>query len=111
MPPSARELVADRFRPLFTIGQGGMGWVELALEQGQHGIERIVALKRMLPEASIDKHHVDMFMREAHVAELLSHPNVVHAYAFGQDKGELFLAMEYVEGEPLSRVLSAAHAQ
>jgi serine/threonine protein kinase len=111
MPPSDRELVADRFRPLFIIGHGGMGWVELALEQGQHGIERIVALKRMLPEASVDKHHVDMFMREAHVAELLSHPNVVHAYSFGQDNGELFLAMEYVEGEPLSRVLSAAHAQ
>ncbi len=111
MPPSDRDLVANRFRSLFVIGRGGMGWVEVALEQGDHSFERIVALKRMLPESSIDRHHIDMFMREAHVAELLSHPNVVHAFAFGEDKGELFLAMEYVEGEPLSRVHSAAHKQ
>jgi serine/threonine protein kinase len=109
--PSSAPLVADRFRSLFVIGRGGMGWVEVALEQGERGFQRIVALKRMLPEASIDRHHIDMFMREAHVAELLSHPNVVHAFAFGEDKGELFLAMEYVEGEPLSRMLATAHKQ
>jgi serine/threonine protein kinase len=109
--PSSSPLVANRFRSLFVIGRGGMGWVEVALEQGERGFQRIVALKRMLPEASIDRHQIDMFMREAHVAELLSHPNVVHAFAFGEDKGELFLAMEYVEGEPLSRMLTVAHKQ
>ena len=50
-----------------------------------------------------------MFLREARLAALLKHPNVVHAFAFGELYGELFIAMEYVEGEPLSRVLAAAH--
>ncbi len=86
-----------------------MGVVEVALEQGDGGFERIVALKRMLPEASVDRHHVDMFLREARLAALLTHPNVVHAFAFGENQGELFLAMEYVEGEPLSALLQRAH--
>jgi serine/threonine-protein kinase len=51
-----------------------------------------------------------MFLREARLAALLQHPNVVHAFAFGELYGELFLAMEYVEGEPLSRVLAAARS-
>ena len=97
-------LVANRFRSLFVLGRGGMGSVDAALELGEEGARRIVALKRMLPESSVDRSHIDMFMREAHVAEMLSHPNVVHAFASGEDERELFLAMEYVEGEPLSRV-------
>jgi serine/threonine-protein kinase len=51
-----------------------------------------------------------MFLREARLAALLAHPNVVHAFAFGEAYGELFLAMQYVEGEPLSSVLAAARA-
>ena len=48
-----------------------------------------------------------MFLREAQLAALLDHPNVVHAYASGELEGELYIAMEYVEGEPLSRVLGS----
>jgi serine/threonine protein kinase len=106
---SGVDLIEGRFRSLFVIGRGGMGTIEVALEQGTGGYERIVALKRMLPEASIEKHQVDMFLREARLAVLLAHPNVVHAFSFGEHKGQLFLAMEYVEGEPLSHVLTAMH--
>jgi serine/threonine protein kinase len=105
---SAPDLLANRFRSLFLVGRGGMGSVEVALEQGEGGYERIVALKRMLPEGMGDRRLVEMFLREARLATLLKHPNVVHAFAFGENKGELFLTMEYVEGEPLSRVLTAA---
>ena len=83
-----------------------MGVVEVALEQGEDGFERICALKRLLPEGARDKRHTDMFLREARLAALLSHPNVVHGFAFGETNGEFFLAMEYVEGEPLSRLLT-----
>jgi hypothetical protein len=100
--------VAERYRSLFVIGKGGMGSVEVALERGAGGFERIVALKRMLPEASRDTRQTSMFLREARLAALLAHPNVVHAFAFGESEGELFLAMEYVEGEPLSHVLRVA---
>ncbi|MEO8875320.1 MAG: serine/threonine-protein kinase, partial [Polyangiaceae bacterium] len=105
MPPSTVPSL-DRYRPLYAIGRGGMGVVEVALEQGDDGFERICALKRLLPEGARDKRHTDMFLREARLAALLSHPNVVHGFAFGETDGEFFLAMEYVEGEPLSRVLT-----
>ncbi len=100
--------VAEKYRSLFIIGQGGMGSVEVALERAGTEFQRIVALKRMLPAAARDKRHVDMFLREARLAALLSHPNVVHAFDFGEAKGELYLAMEYVEGEPLSHVVTSA---
>jgi serine/threonine-protein kinase len=105
--------VEDRYRSLFIIGRGGMGNVEVALERGGGGFERferVVALKTLLPEGARDPRHKEMFLREARLAALLKHPNVVHAFAFGELFGELFLAMEYVEGEPLSRVLGAARA-
>jgi len=100
--------VDDRYRQLFTVGRGGMGTVEVALERTSGGPGRIVALKRLLPERARDARAKEMFLREARVAALLVHPNVVRALAFGDQGGELFIAMEYVEGEPLSRVLAAA---
>src|SRR5271166_468117 len=99
--------VEDRYRSLFVIGRGGMGTVEVALERGSADVERVVALKRLLPEQARDPRHKQMFLREARLAALLRHPHVVHAYAFGELYGELFLAMEYVEGETLSRALTA----
>jgi len=99
--------VGDRYQPIFLLGRGGMGTVEVALERGPQGFERVVALKRLLPEQARDPRHKEMFLREARLAALLKHPNVVHAYAFGELYGELFIAMEYLEGEPLSRVLAA----
>src|SRR5271166_3316751 len=103
--------VEDRYRSLFVVGRGGMGAVEVALERGLAGFERIVALKRLLPEQARDPRHKEMFLREARLAALLKHPNVVHAFAFGELYGELFLAMEYVEGETLTRVLAAGRGE
>jgi serine/threonine protein kinase len=100
--------VEDRYRSLFVIGRGGMGTVEVALERGKEDFERIVALKRLLPEGARDARHKEMFLREARLAALLAHPNVVHVFGFGDLYGELFMAMEYVEGEPLSHVLRAS---
>ncbi len=100
----------DRYRSLFTVGRGGMGTVEVALERGAGGFERVVALKRLLPEQARDPRHKQMFLREARLAALLRHACVVHAFAFGELYGELFLAMEYVEGETLSRALAANQA-
>ena len=99
--------VGGRYRSLFVVGKGGMGSVEAALQEGGAERERVVALKRLLPDAARDRRRVDMFLREAKLAAMLSHPNVVTAYDYGEIDGELYLAMEYVEGQPLSRVLKA----
>lgn len=87
-----------------------MGSVEAALEIGDataDSYQRVVALKRLLPDAARDKRRAEMFLREAKLAKLLDHPNVVRAFDYGEIDGELYLAMEYVEGQPLSRVLRA----
>jgi serine/threonine-protein kinase len=103
--------LSSRYRSLFVLGRGGMGTVEAALEidpDGQNdasAYRRVVALKRLLPDVAVDRRRTDMFLREARLAAMLDHPNVVRAFDYGQIDGELFLAMEYVEGQPLSRVL------
>src|SRR5580704_14795983 len=107
-PDGAAPIAADlaaRYSPLFEIGRGGMGTIEVALEVPS---ERIVALKRMHPQASRERRQTEMFLREARLAASLVHPNVVHAFDFGESEGELFLAMEYVEGETLSAIVRAA---
>jgi serine/threonine protein kinase len=106
--PVCSGRIEDRYRSLFVVGRGGMGTVEVALEREARGFGRVVALKRLLPEGARNPRHKEMFLREARLAALLAHPNVVHAFAFGELSGELFMAMEYVEGETLSHVLRAA---
>jgi serine/threonine-protein kinase len=85
-----------------------MGSVEVALERGANDFKRIIALKRMHREGPRDKRHTEMFLREARLARLLNHPNVVHAWDYGEVDGELYIAMEYVEGMTLSAVLEQA---
>ena len=62
----------------------------------------------MHPESPRERRQTEAFVREARLAVMLVHPNVVHAFDFGQLEGELFLAMEYVEGETLSAIVRAA---
>ncbi len=103
---------------MFVLAEGGMGTVEAALDLGptassegaespEPNVERIVALKRLLPGAARDKRRIEMFLREARLAKMLEHPNIVRAYDFGELGGELYLAMEFVDGEPLSKLLTA----
>jgi serine/threonine-protein kinase len=106
---SKGSALTSQFRPLFVVGRGGMGSIEVAIEKTEDGSERVVALKRMLPSAVLDKRLTEMFLREAKLASMLAHPNVVHAMSFGERDGELYLVMEYIEGEPLSRVVALAN--
>jgi serine/threonine-protein kinase len=85
-----------------------MGSVEAVAEELDDGTTRVVALKRILRTAGTDASRLEMFLREARLTTLLSHPNVIRSLAFGEALGEVYLAMEYVAGEPLSRVIVAA---
>src|ERR1700712_3190544 len=93
------------------LGTGGMAEVFSARRDGPHGFTKRVALKRILPNAAEDDAFVQMFIGEASLAARLSHPNIVHVFDFGDDQGELFIAMELVEGTSLGRLLRAASAR
>src|ERR1700753_4379353 len=90
------------------LGTGGMAEVFAARRDGPHGFSKRVAVKRILPNAAEDDAFVAMFIGEAALAARLSHPNIVHVFDFGDDQGELYLAMELVEGTSLGRLLRAA---
>ncbi|MEY4576816.1 MAG: hypothetical protein RL701_1519, partial [Pseudomonadota bacterium] len=93
------------------LGTGGMAEVFAARREGPHGFTKRVAVKRILPNAAEDDAFVAMFINEASLAGRLSHPNIVQVFDFGDDQGELYLAMELVEGTSLGRLLRAASAR
>ncbi|MFI5308189.1 MAG: protein kinase [Polyangiales bacterium] len=87
------------------LGIGGMAEVFEAQRSGPHGFRKRVALKRILPQVVADPTYVRMFTEEAALAGQLEHPNIVQVFDFGEDEGELFLAMELVEGTSVARAL------
>jgi serine/threonine-protein kinase len=90
------------------IATGGMAEVYLARRAGPHGFQKIVAVKRILPQLASDHEFVSMFVDEARVCARLSHPNIVQVFDFGEEGGELFMAMEYVDGTTGARLIRAA---
>lgn len=70
-----------------------------------------VAIKRILPQLSKDPRFVAMFCDEARICAALSHPNIVQVIDFGEDQGELFIAMEYVDGISCAKLLRAVAAR
>jgi eukaryotic-like serine/threonine-protein kinase len=96
-----------RYELITRIGQGGMAEVQLALQRGPAGFEKLVVVKLVHTELASQKAFVDMLLDEARVAALVKHPNVVDIYDLGEADGKYFIAMEYLEGEPLLSVLRA----
>jgi hypothetical protein len=102
--PLIGRLLADRYKVLRTIGEGGMGRVYLA-EHVRMG--RLSAVKVMSPALAPTADAIGRFNREAANASRINQPNVAAIYDFGEtEDGTLYLAMEYVEGETLTAVLS-----
>jgi len=101
--PKTGDVVADKYRIEQLIGVGGMGAVFSAIHQFTG---KRVALKWMLPELAKDADAVARFMREAHAAGRISHPNVVDVYDVGQHASSYFLVMEFLQGEPLTSALA-----
>jgi len=94
-------LIAERYRIISLLGRGGMGEVFRAddLTLGQP-----VALK-FLPESMIDRSMLERFRNEVRIARLISHRNVCRVYDIGETDNQVFLSMEYVDGEDLSSLL------
>ncbi len=90
------------------LGVGGMATVHRALERGIEGFERIVALKRLLPHLAEDASFIKAFVREAKLASLLNHHNIVQIYELGRVGTEYFISMEHIDGRDIRRILRHA---
>jgi serine/threonine protein kinase len=93
------DLIAH-YRIEHRLGEGGMGEVYLATDTK---LDRKVAIKVLPPDVAQHRDRMDRFIREARAASALSHPNLAHIYEIGEAGSLRFIAMEFVEGEPLDR--------
>src|SRR5579863_6449035 len=109
--PAAPHAIAE-FEIVRRLGAGGMAEVFLAKKQGAEGTYKVLVLKRILPMHGGSRRFRAMFIEEARLATRLNHPNVVQVYEL-QDFGDdgLLLAMEYVEGFDLGRLVAATRAK
>jgi serine/threonine protein kinase len=106
-PESAPLRILGRYALYEEIAAGGMATVHFGRLIGPVGFSRTVAIKRLHPQYAKDPEFVSMFLDEARLAARIRHPNVVQTLDVVAVEGELFLVMEYIEGESLARVISA----
>jgi len=97
--------VVGRYALFGEIAAGGMATVHLGRLLGPVGFARTVAIKRLHPQFAKDPEFVSMFLDEARVAARIQHPNVVSTLDVVAMSGELFLVMEYVQGESLAKLV------
>jgi serine/threonine protein kinase len=99
-----------KYELLERLGTGGMAIVYRARYTAAPGITKPVVIKKVLDVYAEDQAFVQMFIQEARISVGLNHGNIVQVFDFGQVDGEYFLAMELVDGQPLSRVIKKAQA-
>jgi tRNA A-37 threonylcarbamoyl transferase component Bud32 len=97
-----------RYTLVEKLGAGGMAEVYLARQRGVTGVEKTVVLKRILPHLSEDAMFIELFLQEARLAARIRHPNVVQVYDVGRAQQSCYIAMEYVQGWDLSRLMHHA---
>lgn len=100
-----RYLLLDR------INVGGMAEVFRGKTAGAEGFERIVALKRILPNIAADPDFVQMFVEEAKLVAQLQHANIAQVYDLDQEGGTYYIAMEYVSGTDLRSMWDRARGR
>ncbi|MBL8957026.1 MAG: serine/threonine protein kinase [Myxococcaceae bacterium] len=97
-----------RYRVVERIGAGGMAEVFRATYDGRFGDKKQVVLKLVLPELAESADYAGMFLDEGRLTASLSHPNLPVAYELGLHGGRNYLAMEWVDGVPLRKIVSRA---
>ena len=96
------QKINDRYQIIRTVGEGGMANVYLAHDTI---LDRDVAVKILRGDLADDDKFVRRFQREAIAASSLSHPNIVEMYDVGEDQGQYYIVMEYVEGKTLKSLV------
>jgi serine/threonine-protein kinase len=97
-----------RYELVSWLGRGGMAETWRARLVGDAGVTKPVLIKKVLPEYANDEAFISMFISEARISASMSHGNVAQVFDFGRVDGEYFLAMEFVDGQPLNRLLKRA---
>jgi serine/threonine protein kinase len=112
-PPSASSIEETlprqfgKYTLLRAIASGGMAKVYLAIQRAVAGFEKLVVIKRILPELSADDAFVEMLLSEARIAATLNHPNVVQTFDVGEVEGTYYIAMEHINGEDIRSIVRA----
>ena len=94
----------DRYELLCPIAHGGMASVWLARLHGKHGFEKLVAVKTILPQYASDPRFERMFLDEARIAAGIEHANVAQILDLGEQHEVLYLVMEWIDGDSLSKL-------
>jgi serine/threonine protein kinase len=100
-----------RYTLLKKLATGGMAEVFLARQKGLEGFEKLLVIKRILPHLADDAEFVSMFLNEARIAARFNHPNIVQIYDLGKEEDTYFIAMEFIHGEDLGRIMRRAWKQ
>jgi serine/threonine protein kinase len=90
------------------LATGGMAEVWLARQTGIEGFNRHIVVKRILAHLAEDPEFVAMFLQEARIASRFNHPNIAQIYDLGEQGGTYFIAMEFIHGEDLGRIMRRA---
>ncbi len=106
--PLAPGYKLDRYELLGPLAEGGMASVWIARQRGKHGFEKLVAIKTILPQYASDDRFREMFLDEARIASRIEHFNVARIIDLGEEHDVLYLVMEYVDGDSLSKLRRAA---
>jgi serine/threonine protein kinase len=107
--PSRDEAAPKRLGRYELIGQlatGGMAEIHLARLAGEGGFEKIVVVKRLLPELVASPAYVSMFLDEGKLVARLDHPNICEVYELGRDGSEYYLAMPYLDGVAVHELIA-----
>lgn len=95
-----------RYTLLMPIATGGMGEIFLAQLEGSHGFDKLCVIKKILSHLAEDRDFVDRFVDEARILVKLSHGNIAQVLELGVHEGAPFIALEFIDGKDLRRVLS-----
>src|SRR5262249_935285 len=106
--PAGPDSWFGKYRLLRRLAIGGMAELYLARAAGIQRFEKVVALKRILPQFAADHDFIQMFLDEARLVATFSHPNIAQVYDIGVADGDYFFTMEYVHGEDLKSILRAS---
>ena len=109
-PPAFQPCGYGRYQLLERLAVGGMAEIFRARASGDHGFEKILVIKRILPHLAIDPDFLAMFIDEAKLQCTLQHPKIVQVLEFGQADGQYYMALEFVDGmDTLGLLRACAH--
>ncbi len=104
--PATRPTKLGRYELIGHLATGGMAEIHLARLAGEAGFEKVVVVKRLLPELVASREFVDMFLAEGKLVSRLDHPNICEVHELGRDGAEYFLVMPFLDGVPVSDLIA-----